>query len=89
MSYIVVAYCRTMAKDSDEESDDEVVNVPCTAEENDMTGVIQPFSRTASIVMNIKVCVFKPLTWISWYAMDPLALRHSESLIIDSSATLH
>lgn len=46
-----------MAKDSDEDdSDEENLNVPCTAEENDLTGIVQPFSRTPAIVMNIRVC---------------------------------
>ncbi|KAF6031356.1 hypothetical protein EB796_010337 [Bugula neritina] len=47
-------FCRTMAKDSDESSDDEVLNVPCSAEKDDLTSSIQPMSRAAAIVMNIR-----------------------------------
>ena len=57
------AFCRSMARDSDEDSDDDVLNVPCTADENDTSDVLQPFTRAASIVMNIKVRFLKPLSW--------------------------
>ena len=55
---ITSAFCRTMARASDDEedsSDEELLNVPCTAEENDLTGVVQPLTKAAPIVMNIKV----------------------------------
>ena len=51
---VLTAFCHRMAKDSDD-SDDEVLNVPCTAEENDTSDMVQPFTRAASIVMNIRV----------------------------------
>ena len=55
---ITLAFCRTMARASDDEedsSDEELLNVPCTAEENDLTGVVQPLTKAAPIVMNIRV----------------------------------
>ena len=54
-----------MARDSDEDSDDDVLNVPCTADENETSDVLQPFTRAASIVMNIKVGLLILLIWFS------------------------
>lgn len=45
-----------MTRDSDQDSsDEEAINVPCTEEENSLTGVVQPFVKPAPIIMNIKV----------------------------------
>ncbi|XP_067947693.1 protein SON-like isoform X2 [Watersipora subatra] len=57
----LTSFCRSMARDSDSESDDEVLNTPCTAEENDTSDMLQPFSRAAAIVMNIRNAKQRPI----------------------------